>query len=151
MHANLSSSKKNSFRVDENSILNVSAWYKKSYTSPPPLKSKCYTLFCNYLASTKLNIPSCYPSIPILLNETFHKCIKMIFSDKINETPTTLRFVLWFIRPDRKDKSKCVVLILEGGGGVGDRGSYFIPKIITTSEFVYPKSHYFFSIPQKIP
>ena len=26
-----------------------------------------------------------------------------------------------------------------GGGGGSDRGSYFIPKKITTSEFVYPK------------
>ena len=36
--------------------------------------------------------------------------------------------------------------------GGSDRGSYFIPKKIPTSEFVYPKkSLLFFSIPQKIP
>ena len=28
-------------------------------------------------------------------------------------------------------------------GGGSDRGSYFTPKKITTSEFVYPKNHYF--------
>ena len=31
-----------------------------------------------------------------------------------------------------------------GGEGGSDRGLYFIPKNITTSEFVYPKNHYFF-------
>ena len=36
-------------------------------------------------------------------------------------------------------------------GGGSDRGSYFIPKKITTSEFVYPKYHYFFNRPKKIP
>ena len=30
------------------------------------------------------------------------------------------------------------ILMTRGGGG-GDRGSYFIPKKITTTEFVYPK------------
>ena len=36
--------------------------------------------------------------------------------------------------------------------GGSDRGSYFIPQKIPTSEFVYPKkSLLFFSIPQKIP
>ena len=30
-----------------------------------------------------------------------------------------------------------------GGGGGSDRGSYFIPKKNTTSEFIYPKNHYF--------
>ena len=40
--------------------------------------------------------------------------------------------------------------ILMTGGS--DRGSYFIPKKIPTSEFVYPKkSPLFFSIPKKIP
>ena len=40
--------------------------------------------------------------------------------------------------------------ILMTGGS--DRGSYFIPKKIPTSEFVYPKkSLLFFSIPKKIP
>ena len=38
--------------------------------------------------------------------------------------------------------------ILMTGGS--DRGSYFIPKKIPTSEFVYPKKSLFFSIPQKI-
>ena len=32
----------------------------------------------------------------------------------------------------------------DGGGGVSDRGSYFIPKKITTSEFVYPKKSLLF-------
>ena len=37
-------------------------------------------------------------------------------------------------------------------GGGSDRGSYFIPKKITTSEFVYPKKITTFSnIPKKIP
>ena len=31
------------------------------------------------------------------------------------------------------------ILMTGGGGGGSDRGSYFIPKKITTSEFVYPK------------
>ena len=35
--------------------------------------------------------------------------------------------------------------ILTGeGGGQSDRGSYFVPQKIATSEFVYPKNHYFF-------
>ena len=33
--------------------------------------------------------------------------------------------------------------------GRSDRGSYFIPQKITTSEFVYRKNHYFFSIHKK--
>ena len=37
----------------------------------------------------------------------------------------------------------------DGGGGGSDRGSYFIPKKITTSEFVYPKkSQLFFANPK---
>ena len=32
-----------------------------------------------------------------------------------------------------------ILMTMGGGGGGGDRGSYFIPKKITTSEFVYPK------------
>ena len=39
----------------------------------------------------------------------------------------------------------------ERGEGGSDRGSYFIPKKITTSEFVYPKKSLFFSIPPKFP
>ena len=39
--------------------------------------------------------------------------------------------------------------ILMTGGS--DRGSYFIPQKIPTSEFVYPKKSLFFSIPKKIP
>ena len=39
----------------------------------------------------------------------------------------------------------------EGGGGGGSRGSHFIHKKITTSEFVYPKKSLFFSIPKKKP
>ena len=30
-------------------------------------------------------------------------------------------------------------MLMMGGGGGFDRGSYFIPKKITTSEFDYPK------------
>ena len=38
----------------------------------------------------------------------------------------------------------------DGGGRGSDRGSYFIPKIITTSKFVYPKkSLLFFSMPKR--
>ena len=38
----------------------------------------------------------------------------------------------------------------DGGGGGVDRGSYFIPKKITTSEFVYPKkSLLFLAYPKK--
>ena len=33
--------------------------------------------------------------------------------------------------------------------GGSDRGSYFMPKNITTSEFVYSKNHNFFSIPKQ--
>ena len=38
-----------------------------------------------------------------------------------------------------------------GGGGGYDRGSYFIPKKITTSEFVYPKknNYFFLAYPKK--
>ena len=37
-----------------------------------------------------------------------------------------------------------------GGGGGSDRGSYFLPKKITTSEFVYPKkSLLFLTYPKK--
>ena len=36
------------------------------------------------------------------------------------------------------------------GRGVGDRGSYFIPKKITTSEFVYPRKSLLFLQPNKI-
>ena len=41
----------------------------------------------------------------------------------------------------------------EGGGGgkLSDRGSYFIPKKITTSEFVYPKKSQLFLEYPKIP
>ena len=39
----------------------------------------------------------------------------------------------------------------DGERGGSDRGSYFIPKKITTSEFVYPKKSLLFSIPQKFP
>ena len=39
----------------------------------------------------------------------------------------------------------------DGGVGGSDRGSYFIPKKITTSEFVYQKNPYFFNIHKKIP
>ena len=38
-----------------------------------------------------------------------------------------------------------------GGGGVFDRGSYFVPPKNQTSEFVYPKIPYVFSIPPKKP
>ena len=38
-----------------------------------------------------------------------------------------------------------------GGGERSDRGSYFIPKKITTSESVYPKITTFFSIIKIIP
>ena len=38
------------------------------------------------------------------------------------------------------------------GGGGGNKGLYFIPKKITTLEFVYPKkSLLFLAYPQKIP
>ena len=38
-----------------------------------------------------------------------------------------------------------------GGGGMGGaRGSYFIPKKMPTSEFVFPKKPNIFSIPKKI-
>ena len=41
-------------------------------------------------------------------------------------------------------------ILMTGEGS--DRGSYFIPKKITTSESVSThKSHYFFSIPKKFP
>ena len=36
-----------------------------------------------------------------------------------------------------------------GGGGGSNRSSYFIPKKITTSEFVYPKKSLFFLQPKK--
>ena len=37
------------------------------------------------------------------------------------------------------------ILMMEGGGGVGsDSGSYFIPKKVTASEFVYPKKSLLF-------
>ena len=43
---------------------------------------------------------------------------------------------------------------MTGGEGGSNRGSYFIPKKITTSEFVYPKKSLTvvpFSQPKKIP
>ena len=42
-------------------------------------------------------------------------------------------------------------ILMRGGGGGYNRGSYFIPQKIPTSEFVYPKKSLFFSIPKKIP
>ena len=42
------------------------------------------------------------------------------------------------------------ILMTGGGGGGSDRGSYFIPKKIPTSEFVYPKeSLLFLAYPKK--
>ena len=41
-------------------------------------------------------------------------------------------------------------ILMTGGGGI-DRGSYFVPKKITTSEFVYPKKSLFFQHTQKNP
>ena len=38
-----------------------------------------------------------------------------------------------------------------GGGGGGGRGSYFIPKKITTSDFVYPKKSLLFLAHPKNP
>ena len=37
-------------------------------------------------------------------------------------------------------------ILMKGGWGRSDRGSYFIPKKITTSEFVYPKKSLLFLV-----
>ena len=42
------------------------------------------------------------------------------------------------------------IFMMGGGGGGSDRGSYFLPKKITTSEFAYPKkSLLFVTYPKK--
>ena len=67
-----------------------------------------------------------------------------VLENRLRESQTVVRLV--------PQELHSQFLMTGGGGGGGDRGSYFIPKNLTTSEFVYPKKiTVFFSIPQKIP
>ena len=68
-----------------------------------------------------------------------------VLENRLRESQTVVRFV-----PQGPHSQ---TLMTEGGGGGGsDRGSYFVPKEITSSEFVYPKKSLspFFAT-QKIP
>ena len=66
----------------------------------------------------------------------------------------------WVTMPDNADEGEMpgpvpqgphLQILMVGGGGGGDRGSYFIPKKITTSEFVYPKKSLLFLAYPKEP
>ena len=50
---------------------------------------------------------------------------------------------LWISEPQGPHSQ----ILMTGRGS--DRGSYFIQKKITTSEFVYPKNHFFLAYPPK--
>ena len=69
-----------------------------------------------------------------------------VLENRLRESQTVVRLV------PQGPHSQILMTVGGGGGGGSDRGSYFIPQKITSSEFVYPKKSLspFFAT-QKIP
>ena len=77
--------------------------------------------------------------VNLFCTKTYPVCDVSV-SKALRLTLRTVRKVSWENHSKCNQKTPGAPLInFNDGGGGSDRGLYFIPKNITTSEFVYPK------------